>query len=90
MIPKYILVLYRAHGFIIDVQPSFPTIAVRVSVPVEHVDRIVPAACGLAVVVENPMELVLRQLHGFPGNGCHDFWTNQVTSDSQPQLAWRK
>ena len=82
MIPKHILVLHRAHGFIIDVQPSFTAIAV--SVPVEHVDRIVPAACGLAVVVKHPMKFIENRLRRFPRNGCHDFWTDQATRDAQP------
>jgi len=71
MDPKHVLVFHRAHSFIIDVQPSFPTTAVFV--PVEHVDRTVPAACGLTVVVKHPMQLVVHRLRGFPGNGCDDF-----------------
>jgi hypothetical protein len=34
------------------------------------------------VVVKHPMQLVVHRLHGLPGNGCHDFWTNQATKDS--------
>ena len=54
MAPKHIIVPHRAHSFIVNVQPTFPTTAV--SVWVKHVDHIVSAACGLAVVVKNTME----------------------------------
>jgi len=47
---ELIIEAHLIHSFIVDVQPSFPaTIPVRV----EHVDCIVSAACGLAMVVEH-------------------------------------
>jgi hypothetical protein len=49
MVPKHILVPDGAHGFIVNVQPNFPTIVI--SILMKHVDRIVPAACGLSVVI---------------------------------------
>jgi hypothetical protein len=49
MAPKHVLVPHRANNFIVNVKPNFP--ATAVSVRVEHVDRIVPAARELAVVV---------------------------------------
>jgi hypothetical protein len=80
MAPKQVLVLNRAHNFIIDVQPSFPTITVFV--PVVHVDRILPATCGLAVVVKYPIELVPYRIRRFLGNKCHGFWTERATGHS--------
>jgi hypothetical protein len=71
MAAKHVLVPRSAHSFIVNMQPSFPTTAV--SVRVEDVDRIVPAACGIPVVVKHPIKLVARRLRRFPGNGCHDF-----------------
>jgi hypothetical protein len=58
--PKHVLVLHRALNLIVNVQPSFPTTTVFARV--EHVDRIVSAARGLAVMVEYPIELVVRGL----------------------------
>ena len=26
------------------------------------------------MVVKDALELVVRWFHGFPGNGCYDFW----------------
>ena len=52
MTPKHVLVPDCAHSFIIEVQLSFPTVAV--SIPVKHVDHIVPTARGLTTVVEHP------------------------------------
>jgi hypothetical protein len=60
MFPEHALMLYRAHCFIIDVQPNFPCVAVTVRA--KNVDRIMPAACRFAVMVENPIELVTRWL----------------------------
>ena len=80
MLPKHLLVPHRAHSFIVNVQPSFPTTAV--SVRVEHVDRIVPVACRLAAVVEHAIELVVHWLRRFPGNRRHDFWTDRAKRDS--------
>jgi hypothetical protein len=74
MVPKYMLVPHRAHNFIVNVRLSFPTTVARVSVWVENVDRIVPAACGPAVAVKHATELVVRRLRRFPSNRCHDFW----------------
>ena len=71
VLPENVPVLHSAYSFIVNMQPSFPTTAV--SVRVQHVDRIVSTACGLAVVVEHPIQLVVRRLHKFPRNGCHDF-----------------
>jgi hypothetical protein len=79
MAPKHVLMPHLLHSFIINVQPTFPTVAV--SVRVEHVDRIVSAVCGLAVVVKYPIQLVVSRLR-FPSNGCHDFWTDRATRDS--------
>ena len=62
---------HSAHIFVVNVQPSFPTTAI--SFRVQHVDRIVFAASGLAMVVKHPIQLVVRWLHRFPGNRCHDF-----------------
>jgi hypothetical protein len=69
--PKHVLVSHRLHRFIVNVQPTFPTTAV--SVRVEHVDRIVPTTCGLAVVIEHPIQLVVDLLRRFSCNRCHDF-----------------
>jgi hypothetical protein len=63
MFSKHI-VPHRTNNFIINVQPNVFTTAV--SVPVEHVDRIVPASCRLAVVVKHPIELVVHRLRRFP------------------------
>jgi hypothetical protein len=71
MAPKHVLVPHRLHRFIINMQPTFPTTAV--SVLVEYVDRIVPTTCGLAMVIEHPMELVVNWLRRFPGDRCHGF-----------------
>ena len=60
MAPKQVLVPHRAHSSIVNSQPSFP--ATAVSVLVEHVDRIVTAACGLAVVEEHPIERIVRRI----------------------------
>ena len=65
---KHVLLSHRAHRFIVNVQPRFPTTAL--SAQVEHVDRIVPAACILAVVVK---QLVVRWLSRLLSNWCHDF-----------------
>ena len=70
---------HRVHGFIVNVQLTFLT---TVSVWVEYVDCIVPAACGLPVVVQYSVELVVHRLRRFPGNGRHDFWTNRATINS--------
>lgn len=64
MPPKYIPLLHRAHGFIVNVQPSFSTAAVSV----QHVNRIVSVACGLAVVVKHPIKIVARWICRFPGS----------------------
>jgi hypothetical protein len=77
MAPKYVLFPHCAHSFIVNVQPNFLTTAV--SVQVEHVDRIVPTASRLAVVVKYPIELVMHWLHRFPGKGRHDIWTDNAT-----------
>ena len=53
---------HRAHSYIIDVQPGFPTTAA--SVQMEHLDRIVLAACGLVVVVKHAIELVSDETNG--------------------------
>jgi hypothetical protein len=50
---EYLLVPHRTHSFVVNVQPSFPTTTVVVRV--QHVDRIVPAACGLTVLVKHPI-----------------------------------
>jgi hypothetical protein len=76
-IAKHILGPHSAHSFIVNVQPSFLT---TVSVWVEHIDRIVPGAWGLAVVVKHPIQHVVHRLRRFPGNGCHDFWTRGILS----------
>jgi hypothetical protein len=60
MLPEHILMSHQAHCFIIDVQPTFPCVAV--SVRVKNVDRIVPAACRFAVMIEHSIELVMRCL----------------------------
>jgi hypothetical protein len=69
---KHVLVSHCAYSFVVNVQPSFP--AITASVRVEHVDTIVPIACGPAVMVKHPIKLVEHQLRGFPGNGCHHFY----------------
>jgi hypothetical protein len=74
MPPKHFFVPHHAHSFIVNVQPSFPTIAAFI--PVEDVDRIMSACCGLAVVVKHPIELVIRRLRRFFNNGRHDFRTD--------------
>jgi hypothetical protein len=58
--PEHVPMLHRAHCFIINVQPNFPCVAV--SVLVENIHRIVPAACRLAVMVKHSIELVMRGL----------------------------
>ena len=73
MAPKYVLVSHRTYSVIINMQPSFAAL-------VEHVDGIVSAACGLAVVVKHPTELIVRRLRRFPRNGCHEFWTDRAMS----------
>jgi hypothetical protein len=78
MAPEHVLVPHRTYGIIINMQPSFIT----VSALVEHIDSIVPAACGLAVVVKHPTELIVRRIRRFPRNGCHEFWTDRATEDS--------
>jgi hypothetical protein len=80
MVPKHVLAPHRAHSFIIDVQPTLPTTAV--SVRVEHIDRIMPTACRLAMVVKHPIKLVVYRLRRFPGNRCHDFWSDGATKNS--------
>ena len=75
--PKYVLLPHRAHSFIVNVQPTLPTTAI--SVRVEHVNTIVPAACKRAVVVKYPTEPIVRWLRRIPGNGSHDFWTDGTT-----------
>jgi hypothetical protein len=74
MAPKHVLMPHRPHSFIVNVQPSFPSIAL--SVRVEHVDSIVSAVCRLAVVIKHSVQLVVRRLHGFSSNRYHDFWNN--------------
>jgi hypothetical protein len=76
MDPKYVILPHRVHNFVVNVQPSFLTIGV--SSRVEHVDRIVLAARGLAMVVKHPMELVVRRLRRSPCNRCHDFWIERA------------
>jgi hypothetical protein len=76
MAPEYILMPHHAHSFIVNVQPAFPTTAV--SVRVEHVDSIVSAASGLAVVEKHAIQLVSRRLHRLPSNRCRDFWTDRA------------
>ena len=85
--PKHVLVPHRAHSFIVNVQPSFRTTAV--SVLVEHVNRIVPADDGVAMMVKYPIEPVVCWLRRFPKNGCHVFWTGRATRDSEPWPAQR-
>ena len=68
---KHVLVPHRPHRFIVKVQPTLPTTAVFDRV--EHINRIVPATCGLAVVVKHPIKLVVCRLGRFPDNGCQDF-----------------
>lgn len=51
-----VLVLYCAHSFIVNVQPSYPAIAL--SVWVGDFSGTVPSACGLAVV-KYPIERVM-------------------------------
>ena len=87
-VPKHVLVPHRAHSFIVNVQPNFP--ATAISARVQHVDCIVPACCRLAMMVKHPIELVAHRLRKFPGNRCHDFWTDSARNDSQPWLAWGK
>ena len=70
--PKQVLVPLCAHDFIVDARPSFLNSAV--SIPVEHIDHIVPVACALAVVVKHLMALVVRWLRRFPRYGCYNFW----------------
>jgi hypothetical protein len=60
MLPEHVLMSHPGHYFIIDVQPIFP--CVTVSVRVKDIDRIVPAACRITVMVENSIELVTRWL----------------------------
>ena len=70
MLPEHVLVSHRAHGFIIDVQPNFPCVAV--SILVKNIDRIVPAACRFAVMVEDSIELVTRWLCRSLSIGYHN------------------
>ena len=79
-VKKHVLVPQRPHNFIVNVQPSFPTTAA--SILVQHVDTIVPTVSGLSVVVKHSIELVVHQLRGFLGIGCHDFWADRATNDS--------
>jgi hypothetical protein len=77
---KHVLVPHHAYSFFANAQPIFS--ATAVSIRVKYINRIVPATCGLAVVVDHPIQLVVCPLHGFPGNGCHDFWNNRAARDS--------
>jgi len=70
MLPEHVLMSYRAHCFIIDVQPNLPGVAV--SVRVKNIDSIVPAACVFAVMVEHSKELVMRWLRRSLSIGYHD------------------
>ena len=76
--PENVLVPYRTHCLVIDVQPSFSTsIAATapraaITVRVEHIKRIVSAACRHAMVVEHPIERVARGLRGGSGSRCHN------------------
>jgi hypothetical protein len=70
MLPEHVLVLHRAHCFIIDVQPDFPCVAVTVRA--KDVHRIVPAACRFAVMVEDSIELVIRWLCGSLSSRYHN------------------
>jgi hypothetical protein len=65
MSPEHVLLPHPAHSFIINVQPSFTTPATAVFVRVYDVDRIVPAARRLAMVVKHPIELVAYPLRRF-------------------------
>ena len=85
--PKHVLVPHRAHRFIIDVQPGFAAatataLRAAISVRVQHIERIVPAACGHAMMVEHAIERVARRLCESSGSRCHDV----LDGYSQPQL----
>ena len=80
MHPENVLGPHHPHSFVVNVQPTIPTTAVFIRV--EHIDRIVPAVRGLAVVVKHPIKLVACRIRRFPGNGCHGFWTNRATKNS--------
>jgi len=78
--PENVLVLHHTHRLIIDVQPSFTTIITTasratVTVRVEHIERVVSAACGRAVVVEHTIEHVAGGLSGSSRSRCHDIYT---------------
>jgi hypothetical protein len=81
MAPKYVLVPHRVNVFIVNVQPSFP--ATTVPVRVQHIDCIVPVACGPPVVVKYSIEFIVHRLRKFTGNGGYYFWTNRAGKDSQ-------
>jgi hypothetical protein len=51
MTPKHLLVPHSSHSFVVNVQPTFLIIVVFVRV--EHINCIVPADCGLPVVVKH-------------------------------------
>ena len=90
---KHVLMPHHPHSFIVNVQPTVPTTAVFIRV--EHIDRIVPAARRLAVVVEHPIKLVASRLRRFPGNGCHGFCTeprgivNRVSREKQRRKSYQ-
>ena len=86
--PKHVLVSHHAHSVVVNVQPNFCITAV--SILVKNVDRIVSAACRLAVMIEYTMKLVLHRLRRFPGDGCHDFWTDRDMRGSKPSPAQEK
>lgn len=52
---KHVLVPHHAYSFFANAQPIFS--ATAVSIRVKYINRIVPATCGLAVVVDHPYSL---------------------------------
>jgi hypothetical protein len=68
--PEHVLMLHRTHRFILNMQPSFPAAAVPVRA--ENINRIVPAAHRLAVMVEHSIQLVMHWFCGLSDTGYHD------------------
>src|SRR6267154_3020499 len=80
--------VHRAHHFIVEMKPSFPTAAI--SVWVKNIDRIVAAVCRLTVMVKHCIEPVMRCLYGSLGSGYHNIWTIKIKSRRTINLSYRE
>jgi len=79
VLPEHVLMSHLAHDFIVDVQPNFPCVAI--AIPVKNIDRVVSATCSLAVMVEHPIEPVMRWFCRTLVR-CYDVWKDQFTKQS--------